>query len=96
MKRFHKRLLAVLLGFGVIVALFARPCLDWLLISSASRGNALAVNVLLSIGADPNTKDVDAGNALVQAAYHGHSAVIHQLLAAGGDPNAHISGGKQP
>ncbi len=94
MKRSLKFLLVVALLLAVIIGLTAKPCLDWLLISNAARGNTSAVKFLLSVGADPNTKDVDAGNALVQAAYHGHSAIVHQLLIAGGDPNAHVSGGE--
>ena len=99
------------LALGMIVALVlvtpsvARPVqlgpaeFYWLMDRACGHGDDLAVEMLLSAGADPSgPKDYEAFLAkynkpfepswhLCQAAYGGHVSVIKLLLEAGADPN---------
>ena len=54
---------------------------DHALIGYASRGNAVAVKLLLGAGADPNAA-AGAGNTPLESTRHPRRAKIHELLQA--------------
>ena len=56
-------------------------------------GHFDAVDLLLSRGADPNTKDLFGNTVLMGAAFKGHVAIVVRLLAAGADPATTNHGG---
>jgi len=64
--------------------------LNMALFNAASNGNYEAVKYLLSLGIDPDERDIDQNNdtALIQAAFGGYLSVVKELIKAGADINA--------
>ena len=59
------------------------------LVSKATEGDLVAVQLLLTAGADPDAKgDNDGNTALIAAAGEGHAAIVGALLDAEADVNA--------
>lgn len=60
------------------------------LFSASSNGHYNAVKYLLSLGLDPNERDVEQNNdtALIQAALGGNIDIVKALIKAGADVNA--------
>lgn len=60
------------------------------LLNAASNGNLEAVRYLLTLGIDPDERDMDQNNdtALIQAAFGGYLNVVKELVKAGADINA--------
>lgn len=58
------------------------------LIEAANQGDLMAVQHLLSIGADPSAGDYDRRTPLHLAAASGHQDIVRVLLAKGADPSA--------
>ena len=69
---------------------------DHALVGHAYRGNAVAVKLLLGVGANPNGNGGTRAAPLNLAAAGGHTVVTRLLLAAGADPNATDSAGNTP
>lgn len=69
------------------------PCGRGLLTHAVRSGNAVLVEWLLSRGADPTWREVDAprGSALYEAAKAGRRDLVELLLRHGADPNAHVT-----
>jgi ankyrin repeat protein len=64
--------------------------MDKALFSAASNGHYESVRYLLSLGVDPNERDIEQNNdtALIQAAYGGNIEIVKLLVEAGADINA--------
>ena len=63
------------------------------LIIAASRGDTVAVKLILASGADVEAADADGNTALMHAIEDGHSSTISALLDAGADPQTVNKGG---
>jgi glutaminase len=66
------------------------------LIEAANQGDLMAVQYLLSIGADPSSGDYDRRTPLHLAAAGGHLDVVQVLLSKGADPVAMDRWGSTP
>jgi hypothetical protein len=67
------------------------PDLEGVLYYAAQRGHAEVIELLLTRGVDPNSKnqmDEEGSGPLHHSAYAGHLRIVEQLLARGADPNA--------
>ena len=60
------------------------------LIESASRGNHIALSLLVNAGADVNAENTRRESAVAYAAANGDVGIVKQLLEAGGSPNCWI------
>ncbi|GIS36607.1 MAG: hypothetical protein Ct9H90mP8_0270 [Pseudomonadota bacterium] len=58
------------------------------LIFAASRGHTEAVEIMLNLNADPDSRDERQWNALMWAAKNGHTATVQLLLKTGLDINS--------
>ena len=75
----------------------AKPIFNRWLYSAAHYGRAYDVQLLLSMGADPEKKRGRlGGSALISAASYGHQAVVKVLLEAGANPNVIDNEGVTP
>lgn len=63
------------------------------LIERAERGNAIAVQLLINAGIDPNASGEHNTTALIRAAAHGFSEIVSQLLAKGANVDAREDNG---
>jgi len=69
---------------------------DRVLVGAANSGYLTAVTALLSLGADPNSKDRRGRPVIVVAAARGHSQILRTLLDAGASRDAADSSGFGP
>jgi hypothetical protein len=65
-------------------------------LTSAEKGDLVAVNLFLAAGMDPNVKDQYGGTALRYAASKGHVDVVRALLEKGADVNVQDLDGFTP
>jgi hypothetical protein len=63
---------------------------------AAREGDLAKLKSLLDSGADPNRRDGNGSNPLLEAVAAGQTAAARALLAAGANPNLASSGGRTP
>ncbi len=88
---FIRWLLAVLF-VAVIIFLYGKNIMEYMLQEAAETGSVFAVNGLLKLGVDINSKDEDGWTALMIAAEEGNTEVIKVLLGNGAAVNQRAMG----
>ncbi|MGH9628843.1 MAG: ankyrin repeat domain-containing protein, partial [Bryobacteraceae bacterium] len=86
----------LLLAGGASVKAQAKSGRTPLMIAASFAGNVETVKLLLSKGAEVNTKNASTGGAVFAAANAGDEAILRVLLQAGGDPNERDRFGRTP